>query len=34
MKIILGAFCVFPKFKNEVWNFAVSGREDLGDTAQ
>lgn len=34
MKIILGAFHVFPKFKNEVWNIAVSERGGLGDTVQ
>lgn len=34
MKIILGAFHVFPKFKSEVWNIAVSERGGLGDTVQ
>lgn len=32
--MILGALSVFPKFKNEVWNIAVSERGGLGDTVQ
>lgn len=34
MKINLEAFCVFWRFKNEVWNTAVSERGGLGDTVQ
>jgi len=34
MKMILGAFRVFPKFKNVVWNIAVSERGGLGDIVQ
>lgn len=34
MKIILGAFRVSPKFKNEVWDISVSERGGLGDIVQ